>query len=74
MPINPASGLPAGQPRLLFRFEPKSPNTPTIAPFSSYGIGLDGQFLVIQPPKSAPAARLITVVLNWFEELKAVTR
>ena len=61
--IESASGRPAGLPRLLFR-----------SPGGSYGIGLDGRFLMIQRPMSAPEAGPITVARNWFEELKAVAK
>ena len=62
-PMSPVSGLPAGRPGLLFR-----------ASRNSYGVGVDGRFLMIQPPKSVRAAHPITVVLNWFEALKVVAK
>ena len=50
-----------GQSRLLFK---------TSGPATGYGVGRDGRFLMIQNlPPPAPD-RPITVVLNWFQELK----
>ena len=59
-------GVATGQPRLLFK---------TTGPATRYAVGRDGRFLMIENlPASATTARPITVVLNWFEELKAGTR
>jgi len=60
--INRSPGFSAGQPRVLFR----SRST------GLYGIGRDGRFLMIENLPESAAARPVTVVLNWFEELKAI--
>ncbi len=58
------SGFSAGRPRVLF--EGRYENIFDVAP--------DGQrFLMIQPVEPEQPATQINVVLNWFEELKAVT-
>jgi Tol biopolymer transport system component len=62
--IDPATGHPLGQPELLF-------GTPAGQP-PSFGIGRDGRFLMITNASSETVARPITVVLNWFEELKGM--
>jgi Tol biopolymer transport system component len=57
----------AGKPRMLFegRYEP----TPATAP--NYDVSPDGQrFLMLKPSETEQAPTQITVVLNWFEELK----
>ena len=59
--INPSPGFSTGKPRLLFR---------TRSTFR-YGIGRDGRFLMIENLPSSTAARPVTVVVNWLEELKA---
>jgi hypothetical protein len=59
--INPSPGFSTGKPRLLFRTRSTT----------RYGIGRDGRFLMIENLPSSTAARPVTVVVNWFEELKA---
>ena len=50
------------RPRLLF----------TTRSRGSYAIGRDGRFLMIEFPLSSAAARPVTVVLNWHEELRTI--
>ncbi len=64
--ITSRPGFAAGSPRLLFE-----------APLSTYGDNLmsydvapDGRFLGIRDITPDPPANQVTVVLNWFEELK----
>ena len=61
-------GFAAGKPRMLFegRYEPGP------FPIANYDVSPDGRrFLMLKPSESAEAAPTqITVVLNWFEELK----
>jgi Tol biopolymer transport system component len=58
----------AGKPHLLF----EGPYLPTPATFPNYDVSLDGQrFLMLKPAEKTQAQTTqITVVLNWFEELK----
>jgi hypothetical protein len=45
-----------------------SPGIPSVA----YDVSPDGQrFLMIKPRQGVEQRRAVTVVLNWFEELKA---
>ena len=53
-----------GVPRLLFR------RSLRVAPLYPYDVAPDGRFLMIQP-LPPPVLGPLTVVLNWFEELKA---
>jgi eukaryotic-like serine/threonine-protein kinase len=56
-----------GLPRLLFRghFEPTGTGT------SGYDVSLDGRrFLMIQPTEPEQPATQVSVVINWFEELR----
>ena len=62
--VDAASG-PSGRSRLLFQRPGAS---------SSYGVGRDGNFLMIDAGPSTSESRPITIVLNWFEELKAVAK
>jgi serine/threonine-protein kinase len=64
--FDPASGEP-GTPEVLI----DGPYQVSKADFSSYDVTPDGErFVMVRvPPESAP--REITVVVNWFEELKA---
>jgi Tol biopolymer transport system component len=58
----------AGKPHLLF----EGPYLPTPATFPNYDVSPDGQrFLMLKPAEKTQAQTTqITVVLNWFEELK----
>jgi dipeptidyl aminopeptidase/acylaminoacyl peptidase/predicted Ser/Thr protein kinase len=58
----------AGKPKMLF----EGPYQPTPLTATNYDVSPDGQrFLMLKPSESAEAAPTqITVVLNWFEELK----
>ena len=55
-------------PRLLFRTGSRLP----LGGGLPYGIGRDGRFLMIDPVPSSLAARPVTMVVNWFEEMKKV--
>jgi len=60
--LDSVRGVATGQPRLLFK---------TTGPATRYAVGRDGRFLMIENLPASATARPITVVLNWFEELKA---
>ena len=62
--VNSVRGVATGPSRLLFK---------TTGPVTRYGVGRDGRFLMIQNLPASATARPITVVLNWFHELKEVT-
>ena len=67
VPITFQPTFAAGVPRLLFRsdFEPTGTGT------SGYDVSLDGRrFLMIQPSEPEPPATQVSVVINWFEELR----
>jgi hypothetical protein len=38
--------------------------------YPGYDVGRDGRFLMIKESEQVSAARVMNVVLNWFEELK----
>jgi hypothetical protein len=45
---------------------------PSQVPFTNYDVSADGQrYLMVKPSEEEQAVTQITVVLNWFEELKA---
>jgi hypothetical protein len=57
----------AGKPKLLF----EGSYVPTPRSFPDYDVSPDGQrFLMLKAAEQAQALTQITVVLNWFEELK----
>lgn len=57
----------AGKPRVLF----EGPYLPTPLTSANYDVSPDGQrFLMLKPNESTEAPTQISVVLNWFEELK----
>ena len=61
-------GFAAGKPRVLF----EGPYEPTVFTVANYDVSPDGQrFLMLKRSEQAAAAPTqITLVLNWFEELK----
>ena len=73
VPVQPASSFAAGNPQVVF-------DGPYIAPNNAftYDVSPDGKrFLMIkaaQPTGAASAPPQLVVVLNWFEELKRLTR
>ena len=67
VPITLQPTFAAGVPRPLFRsdFEPSGTNT------SGYDVSPDGRrFLMIQPTEPEQPATQVSVVINWFEELR----
>jgi len=42
------------------------------APGRNYDVSKDGRFVMIREPETGGSSRAITVVLNWFEELRAI--
>ena len=62
--IKPSPSFSATQPRVLFR------RALRVAPLYPYDVAPDGRFLMIQP-LPPPVLGPMTIVLNWFEELKA---
>ena len=67
VPITFQPTFSPGVPRLLFRsdFEPTGTGT------SGYDVSLDGRrFLMITPSEPEPLATQVSVVINWFEELR----
>jgi serine/threonine-protein kinase len=67
VPITLQPTFAAGVPRPLFRnaFEPSGTNS------SGYDVSPDGRrFLVIQPTEPEQPATQVSVVINWFEELR----
>jgi eukaryotic-like serine/threonine-protein kinase len=62
--IRPSPSVSATPPRVLFR------RALRVAPLYPYDVASDGRFLVIQP-LPPPILGPMTIVLNWFEELKA---
>ena len=73
VPIQPVSSFAAGNPQMVF-------DGPYIAsnPGPTYDVSPDGKrFLMIkaaQPTAAASTPPQLVVVLNWFEELKRLTR
>ena len=66
--VRTESGFSTGKPRLLFERPGYSPGHPT----RSYDLSLDGQrFLMVKQEQRTPApVTEMTLVQNWFEELK----
>ena len=59
--IDATPSSPPGRPHLLFRK----------ATTGAYDVSSDGRFLMIEGRSSESAARPVTVVMNWFDELKS---
>jgi hypothetical protein len=70
--IQPGTAFTAGSPRVIFEGDYLAPQVGR-----NYDVSPDGKrFLMIkpsQPTKTATPTQLV-VVLNWFEELKRLTR
>ena len=67
VPITSQATFAAGVPRLLFTSEFESTGTGT----SGYDVSLDGRrFLMIQSTEPDQPATQVSVVINWFEELR----
>jgi eukaryotic-like serine/threonine-protein kinase len=66
--VRPDDGFSTGKPRLLFEKAGYSPGNPT----RSYDLSLDGRrFLMVRQEQRTPApVTEMTLVQNWFEELK----
>ena len=66
--ITTEPGFSVGKPQTLF----EGPYLPTPATMPNYDVSADGQrFLMLKPAEQAQASPTqISVVLNWFEELK----
>jgi eukaryotic-like serine/threonine-protein kinase len=71
--VTTTAGFSAGQPRLLFRVPPVSKLAGLFAPWlGSFDVAPDGRrFVMIVPDESRPPATELTLVQNWFAELKA---
>jgi hypothetical protein len=62
--IRPSPSFSATTPRVLFR------RALRVAPLYPYDVAPDGKFLAIQP-LPPPILGPMTIVLNWFDEVKA---
>jgi serine/threonine-protein kinase len=73
VPVQPANSFTAGNPQVVFDGPYVAPN-----PGITYDVSPDGKrFLMIkaaQPTGAASKPPQLVIVLNWFEELKRVTR
>jgi len=71
--VETAPTFKPGKPKVLFKGSYFSVNSPT-GGYALWDIGPDGRFLMVKPPETAASAgvgpRKISIVLNWFEELK----
>jgi len=67
VPITLQPAFSAGLPHLLFRGQFQDTGTGT----AGYDVSLDGRrFLMIQPTEPEQLATQVSVVINWFEELR----
>jgi serine/threonine protein kinase len=64
--ISAQPGFEAGKPKVLF----EGPYLPTPLTFPNYDVSPDGQRFLMLKPEQAQAPTQISVVMNWFEELK----
>jgi serine/threonine-protein kinase len=75
MAVEFAAGSPPriGRPRTLFAFDPRELRL-ACTPVRCFDVTADGERFYVtqtQPPHPPPAVTHISLILNWFEELKA---
>ena len=72
MGVTLSAGPPvsAGTPRVLFQGQYQISDTGS----GGYDVGPDGRFLMVEPTSMPRAATQITVVLNWFDEIRSQIR
>ena len=71
VPVDTESGFDLGQPQRLFAATPGLYMNERIAAHRTYDVSADGErFVMIKYVRSRERIESLTVVLNWFEELK----
>ena len=63
------SGLPVGEPRVLFE-EPDTAPPDFVFNAASYDVAPDGRFLMISQTEASQTPMKLVVVQNWFQELE----
>jgi len=71
MGVTLKAGAPvsAGTPRVLFEGKYQVSDTGS----GGYDVARDGRFLMVEPTSAPRPATQITVVLNWFDEVRSRT-